>query len=40
MTVSKAPKMDPSARVTSIKKKRAAKTLLPTPEPIRVTISG
>jgi hypothetical protein len=40
MTVSKAPKMDPRASVTSMKKKRAAKKFAPIPEPIRVTISG
>lgn len=40
MMVSKAPKMDPSAKVTNIKKKRAAKMFPKIPVPIRFTISG
>jgi hypothetical protein len=40
MIVSNAPKMEPSARVTNIKKKRAEKIFPIIPDPIRFTISG
>jgi hypothetical protein len=40
MIVSNAPKIEPRARVTSIKKKRAAKMFAVNPVPILVTISG
>ena len=40
MIVSKAPKMDPRARVTSIRKKRAENMFPNIPDPIRVAISG
>ena len=40
MMVSKAPKMDPNASVTNIKKKRAEKRFPKIPVPIRFTISG